>query len=205
MRSFGLALVWASILVGCRGDAITTVSTQPAPFLRAAVTSSAELPDAYEGTGEFSTDDARRLGRGPVFSVFSQSRDGRGERSLLLYQDGEGRPGRGEYDVATPDSARTPRRMFGVIYTRIVDGWYEAYVSRSGAVTITESTPDRLTGRFELSGVRYYRRPVLGQSDEAGLVLGRPDAPPQGQPTLNITGTFDAQPRREMLQEETNP
>jgi hypothetical protein len=51
-----------------------------------------------------------------------------------------------------------------------------------------------LVGLASLTAVRYYRRPVRGTGREEGMVLGRPDAVPPGQPTVEITGTFSASP-----------
>lgn len=203
-RPLLLAVVGAAAIGGCRtGDAGGPGPGAKGPsFLRATATGAGQgVPDdTYEGTGEFGVNDADGVSRPRTFTIHSQATDGRGERSVGVWrQQGAERalPGAGTYDVAGPDYTQSRWRTMAVTYQRVVDGWLEAYVGRAGSLTITESTAERVAGTFRFTGVRYYRRPTRGTGREEGLVLGRPDAVPPDQPTIEVSGSFAAEPWRD--------
>jgi hypothetical protein len=148
--------------------------------------------EAYQGGGGFSVDDSPDATRPHYFRVHSEGVSERGRRSLLLWraQGARAAPAPGTYAVMVPGRPLAAWPGLAATYTTTVDGWFEAYVGTAGTVTVTESSPERMAGTFRFTAARYYRGPLQGTGTESELVRGRPEAPPVGQPSLQVTGTF---------------
>ena len=155
--------------------------------------------DAYEGAGGFTVDDADGVTRPKHFRVHVDAADARGRRSLTLWRAQGAQatpPVPGTYPIAVPERAPAHSPGMAGTYTAAVDGWFEGYVGTAGTVTVTESSAGRVAGTFRFTATRYYRRPLRGTGTEAGVVFGQPDAPPPGQPSVQVTGAFDVLPER---------
>jgi hypothetical protein len=197
--------LWLALVPGCR--------TPPAgqdphasgipPGVHATVTAPTRaINETFTGTGEFGVNDADGVNQPKTFSVGARPTDGSGVRSLSLWRfQGTDRtpPAVGTYAVAGPENTQAYWPTMAATYRTEVDGWVEAYVGRSGTITVAESSPQRFAGRFRFTAVRYYRRPMRGSGREPGMVLGRPSEVPPGQPTIEVTGSFVASPWRPMI------
>jgi hypothetical protein len=122
---------------------------------------------------------------GGTTGIFSLSLGGDAARgAILLSRTGAERPGAGVYRVHDLIDA-APGDFHGVISTGAVDRPSGVFHARSGSVTITSSTADRITGTFELRGTGF----LTGNVNEDGkdlLVSGSFSATANGT-TITLT------------------
>jgi hypothetical protein len=169
------ALATLPALAAC---ADTPTGSEGAPAFAATIRGSVQ--DEYLGAGFFHR--VEPLAGAPSRGLFSiHSHDGAGRQSFLLFREGDVRPERGRYPLAS--SAAGPVR-FGAVYHRVSPDRVEGFTAISGELEVTVSREDRIEGSFRFTGVR----------NCAGTPARVDCTPPPDltQPRVEVTGTFVA-------------
>ena len=168
-------------------------------FLTATV--SGAMHREYRGTGEFHTGTP-----GPgrqQFQVTSRE-SGSDHLSFALTRWDGGRLEEGSYPLSLVDLSAhrrgtsaegQPRGITVQFFTR-EGNRDEQFVAESGELEITDSSRERVEGRFRFSGFRYCAREVIRSNPpvppEGPCTL--PSAPLAGAPRITVSGSFVATP-----------
>lgn len=173
----GLVVCLSSVLAaGCSSAA----GTAEPSWVRAEIVSPADR-HSYEGQGKFYVvaEGARR-----EFGMFSVGPNATNVFSILLR--GGTRPPVGDYPLALLDQSDITSKGATAWYTRAEGGRTETFAAISGVLRVTRSTPDRVSGTFQLVGARFCAYDATGPVGACSL----PWSPPEGAPTIEVSGEF---------------
>jgi hypothetical protein len=134
---------------------------------------------APQGSAEFGT---MTNGGASVFALNLGAYSEQG--AIVLSREGGAQPGVGVYRVSQ-DWSGTPGDFHGLVVTGSPARPTGVFHARSGSVTITSSTADRITGAFELHGVGFLASTPENEDREL-VVTGAFSAAPGGN-TLTLT------------------
>lgn len=162
-------------------------------WLRAQVRGAVDA--TYEGTGYFHIGSDPRVGVSVKFTLNSDAVGEHAGQQFMLYRPGKGRPSKGVFPLGPLETESGSPEGFTAYYSRVVDGQYQAYTTRSGEVNVTESSGSRVEGSFRLIGVLYCRGSTSGVPDSDWWCTG-PNTLTPGAPEIEITGSFLAVPSR---------
>lgn len=169
-----MAMVW--LLSGC-SEAEPT-SGQEESWIRATVKSMVSTL-RYEAEGQFYRGRNDYSGVQEYFTVHSEDRANR--RGLVLYRHGAGMPPVGTYALGPVNQADPRSQGFTAWYSEAPGDAYRSYEAAAGKIEITASSPTEVSGRFRFTG---RLRAALPNADAA--------------PTVEVEGTFRAQPGRDL-------
>lgn len=150
-----------------------TMSSMFAASMNGAITTNTMGTAAFASTGRGTTG---------TFSLNLGSDGARG--TILLSRSGAERPGTGVYRIRDLVEAM-PGDFHGVLSTGGTGRPSGVFHARSGSVTITSSTADRLTGTFELRGIGFLAG-ATEEDDKEILVSGSFSATANGT-TITLT------------------
>lgn len=171
-------------------------SLSPADAAYLVATLDSGVQSRFEGTGEFDT--GSNPARGVEVQFFLDSRGvgaSAGER-IIFSRAGGGRLGSGTYILEGSGEEGSRLEGLTAAYLRQTVGVAERYVATSGELVVTESSPDRMEGRFRFTAALS----CVTRLGENNVVLeragscGTPSTPLPEQPGVVVTGSFVAVP-----------
>jgi hypothetical protein len=187
-----------ALLAGCDND---PAGPGDDSFMTASISGATQVD--YLGTAEFHV--GNPPSGGERFQIVSVGRGGLANQGFAITRWDGGRLAVGTYPIALVDLATylqggAPPQGITLQYGRTRGAANpltfnsesapveELFVADGGQLTITVSTPERIEGRFSVSGFRYC--PAPGNAPGCAL----PSSPLQGAPRLTVEASFAARP-----------
>jgi hypothetical protein len=164
---------------------------RPSSF-RASMSFSEGGTESYQGRGSFYVGPDVAAGVRMRFDINSTTEGDSAPQSFGLHRRGGGIPEPGTYVLTSLDFSNPNEGGTTALYTRVANGWTEAYKAQAGELRVTSASRDHVEGTFRFVGFRYCASERIGTRRIGPCI---PVAEPiPGAPTIEVEGTFSVVP-----------